>query len=40
MSPIDELKTIDIDLSKEDVFISAISYFDSLIDKFIEISNS
>ena len=40
MSPIDELKTIDIDLSKEDVFISAINYFNSLIDEFYKIINS
>ena len=40
MSPIDELKTLGIDLSKEDIFISAIDYFDSLIDKFYEIYNS
>lgn len=40
MSPVDELKTIDIDLSKEDVFISAINYFDNLIDEFIKIINS
>ena len=40
MSPIDELKTLGIDLEKEDVFIDAINYFSSLIDKFIEIYNS
>ena len=40
MSPIDELKTLGINLEKEDIFIEAINYFDSLIDKFIEIYNS
>ena len=40
MSPIDELKTLGIDLEKEDIFKEAINYFDSLIDKFYEIYNS
>lgn len=40
MSPVEELKTLGIDLSKEDVFIDAINYFDSLIDKFTQIYNS
>ncbi|MBP3635008.1 MAG: oligoendopeptidase F [Bacilli bacterium] len=33
MMPLDELKTIDIDLSKEYVFNEAINYFDNLIDE-------
>ena len=40
MSPLDELKTLDIDLTKEDVFKDAINYFDKLIDEFEEIYNS
>ncbi len=34
MMPQDELKMIDIDLSKEDVFNEAVNYFDNLIDEF------
>ena len=40
MSPVDELKTLEIDLNEEKVFVDAINYFDGLIDKFIEIYNS
>lgn len=40
MMPLDELKTIDIDLSKKDVIEEAISYFDNLINEFEKIYNS
>lgn len=40
MSPLNELKTLGIDLEKEDVFNEAINYFDKLIDEFEEIYNS
>lgn len=40
MMPLDELKTIDIDLSKEDIINEAIKYFDNLIDEFSKIYNS
>lgn len=40
MMPLDELKTIDIDLSKEDVINEAIKYFDSLIDEYKKIYES
>ena len=37
--PLDELKTIDIDLTKENIIEDAISYFDNLIDEFENIYN-
>ena len=40
MMPLDELKTIGIDLTKTEVLEEAIKYFDKLIDKFEEIYNS
>lgn len=40
MMPLDELKVIGVDLTKADVILDAINYFDELIDKFKEINNS
>ena len=40
MMPLDELKTIGIDLEKPEVIEEAIKYFDSLIDEFETIYNS
>lgn len=40
MRPLDELKTIGIDFTDTKVIEEGISYFDELIDKFIEIYNS
>ena len=37
--PLDELKTIGIDLTKTDVIEEAINYFDNLIDEFEKIYN-
>lgn len=39
MMPLDELKTIGIDLTKTDVIEEAINYFDNLIDEFEKIYN-
>lgn len=38
-TPLEELKVLDIDLTKEDVIIEAINYFDSLIDEFKKLYN-
>ena len=38
--PLDELKTIDLDFTKEEKINDAIKYFDELIDEFINIYNS
>lgn len=40
MTPLDTLKTIEIDFSDSKVIEEAISYFNELIDKYIEIYNS
>lgn len=40
MMPLDELKTIDLDFTKEEKINDAIKYFDELIDEFINIYNS
>ena len=37
--PLDELKTLGIDLNKEDIIKLAIEYFDNLIDEYIKIKN-
>lgn len=39
-TPIDELKSIDIDFSNDKILLSCINYLNSLIDKFYEIKNS
>lgn len=40
MMPLDELKMIDLDFTNTKVIEEGISYFDELIDKFIEVFNS